>query len=101
MECTEVALNETLQQLNSAPTSSPCAKEEWVSTVTQLLTGIEVCFSEEPQLLANFPRSSSLARLANNLIQVRSVQLGGAVLFWFELIHCMCVLLETRLKYSR
>ena len=81
MECTEVALNETLQQLNSAPTSSPCAKEEWVNTVTQLLTGIEVCFAEGPQLLSNVPRFSSLARLANNLIQVRSVELGGCSFF--------------------
>ncbi|XP_056132022.1 calcineurin-binding protein cabin-1 [Lampris incognitus] len=70
LECTELALNEALQQLNSASASSPSAKEEWVKTITQLLTGIEVCFTENPELLSNVPRFSSMARLANNLIQL-------------------------------
>ena len=67
-----MALNEALQQLNSTSgSSSPSLKEEWVSTITQLLGGIRLCFSEEPQLLSSVPRCSSMARLANNLIQVR------------------------------
>ncbi|KAF7668316.1 hypothetical protein LDENG_00018520 [Lucifuga dentata] len=70
LECTELALNEALQQLNSAPSSSSCAKEEWVSIIGNLLDGIEVCFAKDPKLLNNVPRFSSMARLANNLIQL-------------------------------
>uniref|UniRef100_A0A673YLN3 Calcineurin binding protein 1 n=1 Tax=Salmo trutta TaxID=8032 RepID=A0A673YLN3_SALTR len=70
LECTEVALNEALQQLNAVPASSHSAKEEWVSTITTLLGGIEVCFTEDLQLLSNVNRYTSMARLANNLIQL-------------------------------
>lgn len=71
LECSELALNEALQQLNSAPSSSPPSKEEWVSTIVKLLDGIEVCFNKEAELLSNVPHFSSMARLANNLIQVQ------------------------------
>ncbi|XP_061586396.1 calcineurin-binding protein cabin-1 isoform X2 [Cololabis saira] len=70
LECSELALNEALQQLSSAPSGSAPSKEEWVSTIRKLLDGIEVCFSEESGLLSNVPHSSSIARLANNLIQL-------------------------------
>uniref|UniRef100_A0A8C7DBQ0 Calcineurin-binding protein cabin-1 n=1 Tax=Oncorhynchus kisutch TaxID=8019 RepID=A0A8C7DBQ0_ONCKI len=70
LECTEVALNEALQQLHAVPASSHSAKEEWVSTITTLLGGIEVCFTEDLQLLSNVNRYTSMARLANNLIQL-------------------------------
>uniref|UniRef100_A0A3B5AI00 Calcineurin-binding protein cabin-1 n=1 Tax=Stegastes partitus TaxID=144197 RepID=A0A3B5AI00_9TELE len=70
LDCSELALNEALQQLNSASNSSPPSKEEWVSTIGKLLDGIEVCFSKESDLLSNVPHFSSTARLANNLIQL-------------------------------
>lgn len=73
LECSEQALNEALQQLSSAPHSGPPTKEEWVCTIRRLLEGIELCFGGEPQLLAKVPHFTSMARLANNLIQV-----GGA-----------------------
>uniref|UniRef100_A0A3B4VMM8 Calcineurin-binding protein cabin-1 n=1 Tax=Seriola dumerili TaxID=41447 RepID=A0A3B4VMM8_SERDU len=70
LECSELALNEALQQLNSASNSSPPSKEEWVSTIGTLLDGTEVCFTKDLQLLSNVPHFSSMARLANNLIQL-------------------------------
>ncbi|XP_042343404.1 calcineurin-binding protein cabin-1 isoform X2 [Plectropomus leopardus] len=70
LECSELALNEALQQLNSAPSNSPPSKEEWVSTIVKLLDGIEVCFTKHSELLSNVPHFSSMARLANNLIQL-------------------------------
>ncbi|XP_044051593.1 calcineurin-binding protein cabin-1 isoform X4 [Siniperca chuatsi] len=70
LEYSELALNEALQQLNSAPNSSPPSKEEWVSTIGKLLDGIEVCLTKDSQLLNNVPQFSSMARLANNLIQL-------------------------------
>ncbi|KAG7480660.1 hypothetical protein MATL_G00058640 [Megalops atlanticus] len=70
LECSEVALNEALQQLNSVSSSSPSAKEEWVATITQMLAGIELCLSQDPVLLSSAPRSASMARLTNNLIQL-------------------------------
>ncbi|KAL0979452.1 hypothetical protein UPYG_G00185250 [Umbra pygmaea] len=70
LECSEVALNEALQQLHALPASAYSAKEEWVSTITKLLGGIEVCFTEDIQLLSNVNRYTSMARLANNLIQL-------------------------------
>ncbi|XP_029961484.1 calcineurin-binding protein cabin-1 isoform X3 [Salarias fasciatus] len=70
LECSELALNEALQQLNSATDNSPPSKEEWVSTIGKLLDGIEVCFTKESELLKNVPHFSSMARLANNLIQL-------------------------------
>ncbi|MED6275185.1 Calcineurin-binding protein cabin-1, partial [Characodon lateralis] len=70
LECSELALNEALLQLNSAPGGSTPSKEEWVSTIRKLLDGIEICFNKEPALLSKVPHFSSLARLANNLIQL-------------------------------
>uniref|UniRef100_A0A3P8SDU4 Calcineurin-binding protein cabin-1 n=1 Tax=Amphiprion percula TaxID=161767 RepID=A0A3P8SDU4_AMPPE len=70
LDCSELALNEALQQLNSASNSSPPSKEEWVSTIRKLLDGIEVCFNKESELLSSVPHFSSMARLANNLIQL-------------------------------
>uniref|UniRef100_A0A3Q2QJH7 Calcineurin binding protein 1 n=1 Tax=Fundulus heteroclitus TaxID=8078 RepID=A0A3Q2QJH7_FUNHE len=70
LECSELALNEALQQLNSAPGGSAPSKEEWVSTIRKLLDGVEICFTKEPELLSKIPHFSSMARLANNLIQL-------------------------------
>uniref|UniRef100_A0A665UBV7 Calcineurin-binding protein cabin-1 n=1 Tax=Echeneis naucrates TaxID=173247 RepID=A0A665UBV7_ECHNA len=70
LECSELALNEALQQLNSSSSSSPPSKEEWVSTIGTLLDGIEFCFNKDTELLSNIPHFSSMARLANNLIQL-------------------------------
>ncbi|KAM9393412.1 calcineurin-binding protein cabin-1 isoform 2-T2 [Pholidichthys leucotaenia] len=70
LECSELALNEALQQLSLAPSSSPPSKEEWVSTIGKLLDGINVCFNKESELLSNVTHFSSVARLANNLIQL-------------------------------
>uniref|UniRef100_H3C9K0 Calcineurin-binding protein cabin-1 n=1 Tax=Tetraodon nigroviridis TaxID=99883 RepID=H3C9K0_TETNG len=70
LECSELALNEALQQLTSAPHGTRPTKEEWVCTIRKLLDGIEVCFAKDPQLLGNFPHFSGLSRLANNLIQL-------------------------------
>ncbi|KAK2837599.1 hypothetical protein Q5P01_014811 [Channa striata] len=69
-ESSEVALNEALQQFNSASYSSPPSKEEWVSIIRKLLDGIEVCFNKDSELLSNVPHFSTMARLANNLIQL-------------------------------
>uniref|UniRef100_A0A3B4BMA2 Uncharacterized protein n=1 Tax=Periophthalmus magnuspinnatus TaxID=409849 RepID=A0A3B4BMA2_9GOBI len=70
LEYSELSLNESLQQLASAsPTSNP-SKEEWVNTIGKLLDGIELCFNKDTELLKNVPRFSSMARLANNLIQL-------------------------------
>ncbi|KAK7135286.1 hypothetical protein R3I94_014062 [Phoxinus phoxinus] len=69
-ETSEVSLNEAMQQLNSSLPSSPSAKEEWVSTITALLKGIEICITDKPELLCLTPRSTNLPRLANNLIQL-------------------------------
>ncbi|KAL0186411.1 hypothetical protein M9458_018081, partial [Cirrhinus mrigala] len=68
-ETSEVSLNEAIQHLNSALPSSPTTKEEWVSTITALLKGIENCITDKPELLSHTPRSTNLPRLANNLIQ--------------------------------
>ncbi|XP_068423022.1 calcineurin-binding protein cabin-1 isoform X5 [Clinocottus analis] len=69
-ECSELALNEALQQLNSAPNNSPPSKEEWVSTIGKLLDGTEICFIKHTEILSNVSHFSSMARLANNLIQL-------------------------------
>ncbi|XP_067269100.1 calcineurin-binding protein cabin-1 isoform X2 [Pseudorasbora parva] len=69
-ETSEVSLNEAMQHLNSTLPSSPSAKEEWVSTITALLKGIESCITDKPELLCHTPRSANLPRLANNLIQL-------------------------------
>ena len=73
LECSELALNEALQQLTSPQHSGPPTKEEWVCTIRKLLDGIDVCFTKDLKLLNNVPHFSSTARLANNLIQVRQV----------------------------
>ncbi|KAM8886416.1 calcineurin-binding protein cabin-1 isoform 2-T2 [Spinachia spinachia] len=69
-ECSELALNEALQQLNSASNNSPPSKEEWVSTIGKLLDGTEICFIQDSGLLSSVPHFPSMARLANNLIQL-------------------------------
>lgn len=85
LECSELALNEALQQLSSAPHGAPPSKEEWVCTIRKLLEGIEVCFSQDSQLLTNVPHFSSMARLANNLIQVRG---RGGQMAGRPVVHC-------------
>nr|XP_055023492.1 calcineurin-binding protein cabin-1 isoform X2 [Misgurnus anguillicaudatus] len=70
LETSEVSLNEAMQHLNSTLPSSPSTKEEWVTTITALLKGIESCIADKPELLSNTPRSTNLPRLANNLIQL-------------------------------
>ncbi|XP_030622423.1 calcineurin-binding protein cabin-1 [Chanos chanos] len=70
LECSEVALNEAVQQLNAVLPSSPSVKEEWVSTITAMLGGIERCLTEEPQILTNAPCATNMPRLTNNLIQL-------------------------------
>ncbi|RVE68552.1 hypothetical protein OJAV_G00092750 [Oryzias javanicus] len=70
LECSEMALNESLQQLHSAPNASAPSKEEWVRTIGKLLDGIEVCLTKKTDLLSNISHFSSVARLANNLIQL-------------------------------
>ncbi|XP_077377463.1 calcineurin-binding protein cabin-1 isoform X2 [Festucalex cinctus] len=70
LETSEMALNEALQQLNSSPSSSPPVKEEWVSTLTKLLEGIDICFTKDSEILSSITHFSSMARLANNLIQL-------------------------------
>ncbi|XP_033475450.1 calcineurin-binding protein cabin-1 isoform X3 [Epinephelus lanceolatus] len=78
LECSELALNESLQQLNSSPSNSPPSKEEWVSTIGKLLDGIEVCFTKDSELLSNVPHFSSMARLANNLIQLIDLSMNSS-----------------------
>ncbi|XP_061133994.1 calcineurin-binding protein cabin-1 isoform X2 [Syngnathus typhle] len=70
LETSEMALNEALQQLNSSTSSSSPVKEEWLSTITKLLEGIDACFTKDSELLSNIAHFSSMARLANNLIQL-------------------------------
>ncbi|XP_073916909.1 calcineurin-binding protein cabin-1 isoform X2 [Castor canadensis] len=70
LECSDVALNEAVQQMvNSSETA---AKEEWVATVTQLLLGIEQALSEDSSgsILKDSSSTTGLIRLTNNLIQV-------------------------------
>ncbi|XP_028680400.2 calcineurin-binding protein cabin-1 isoform X2 [Erpetoichthys calabaricus] len=68
LECSEISLNEAIQQMNNAATSS--TKEEYITTVMQLLDGIDLCFSEDSNVLKNASRSICLVRLTNNLIQL-------------------------------
>ncbi|CAL8249872.1 unnamed protein product, partial [Boreogadus saida] len=94
--CAELSLSEALQQLAAAD-ASPSAREEWLAVITQLLAAIEVCFAEDAALLANVPRSSSMARLANNLIQLIDLSMNvpedpkepffSSVLPWILLHH--------------
>ncbi|CAL9708600.1 unnamed protein product [Knipowitschia caucasica] len=70
LEYSELSLNESLQQLTSASATSNPSKEEWVCTIGKLLDGIELCFNKDTDLLKNVTHFSSMARLANNLIQL-------------------------------
>uniref|UniRef100_A0A8C3W1J3 Calcineurin binding protein 1 n=1 Tax=Catagonus wagneri TaxID=51154 RepID=A0A8C3W1J3_9CETA len=69
-ECSDVALNEAVQQMVNA--SDATAKEEWVATVTQLLLGIEQALSADSGsgILKDSSSTTGLTRLTNNLIQV-------------------------------
>uniref|UniRef100_A0A8C8ZFQ1 Calcineurin binding protein 1 n=1 Tax=Prolemur simus TaxID=1328070 RepID=A0A8C8ZFQ1_PROSS len=69
-ECSDVALNEAVQQMVNS--SEAAAKEEWVATVTQLLMGIEQALSADSSgsILKESSSATSLIRLTNNLIQV-------------------------------
>ncbi|KYO31630.1 calcineurin-binding protein cabin-1 isoform E [Alligator mississippiensis] len=67
-ECSEVALNEAIQQMINMTVAS--AKEEWVATVTQLLTGIDRSLSSESNILKESSVTPSLIRLTTNLIQI-------------------------------
>uniref|UniRef100_A0A8C6RAZ6 Calcineurin-binding protein cabin-1 n=1 Tax=Nannospalax galili TaxID=1026970 RepID=A0A8C6RAZ6_NANGA len=69
-ECSDVALNEAVQQMVNS--SEPAAKEEWVATVTQLLLGIEQTLSSDSSgsILKESSSTNGLVRLTNNLIQV-------------------------------
>ncbi|XP_064337098.1 calcineurin-binding protein cabin-1 isoform X1 [Camelus dromedarius] len=69
-ECSEVALNEAVQQMVNA--TEAAAKEEWVATVTQLLGGIEQALSADSSggILEEASSTAVLTRLTNNLIQV-------------------------------
>uniref|UniRef100_K7G598 Calcineurin binding protein 1 n=1 Tax=Pelodiscus sinensis TaxID=13735 RepID=K7G598_PELSI len=67
-ECSEVALNEAIQQMINTTVAS--AKEEWVATVTQLLAGIDRSLSSDSSILKESSVTLSLIRLTNNLIQI-------------------------------
>ncbi|XP_077043838.1 calcineurin-binding protein cabin-1 isoform X3 [Agelaius phoeniceus] len=67
-ECSDVALNEAIQQMINM--TAPSAKEEWVATVTQLLTGIDTSLSSVNSILKDSSVTPSLVRLTNNLIQI-------------------------------
>ncbi|XP_016059787.1 PREDICTED: calcineurin-binding protein cabin-1 [Miniopterus natalensis] len=69
-ECSDVALNEAVQQMVNA--SEAGAKEEWVATVTQLLLGIEQALSADSSgsILKESSSATGLIRLTNNLIQI-------------------------------
>ncbi|XP_002830966.4 calcineurin-binding protein cabin-1 isoform X1 [Pongo abelii] len=69
-ECSDVALNEAVQQMVNS--SEAAAKEEWVATVTQLLMGIEQALSADGSgsILKVSSSTTGLVRLTNNLIQV-------------------------------
>ncbi|XP_061321969.1 calcineurin-binding protein cabin-1 isoform X1 [Pezoporus flaviventris] len=67
-ECSEVALNEAIQQMINMTAAS--VKEEWVATVTQLLTGIDTSLSSVNSILKDSSVTPSLVRLTNNLIQI-------------------------------
>ena len=67
-ECSDVALNEAVQQMVNA--TETAAKEEWVATVTQLLQGMEQALSADGSILRDLSSAGGLTRLTNNLIQV-------------------------------
>ncbi|KAG9487419.1 hypothetical protein GDO78_007327 [Eleutherodactylus coqui] len=67
-QCSEVALNEAIQQMMNA--TSGASKEEWVTTATQLLTGIDLSLSSDSCVLQELTVAPRLVRLCNNLIQL-------------------------------
>ncbi|XP_069475989.1 calcineurin-binding protein cabin-1 isoform X2 [Ambystoma mexicanum] len=67
-ECCEVSLNEGIQQMLNL--TEPADKEEWVTTITQLLTGINISLSLDGNILGEASITSNLIRLTNNLIQL-------------------------------
>lgn len=69
-ECSDVALNEAVQQMLNS--SDSAAKEEWAATVTQLLLGMEQALSSDTRgsILKESSSPTGLVRLTNNLIQV-------------------------------
>ncbi|XP_058137722.1 calcineurin-binding protein cabin-1 isoform X2 [Dasypus novemcinctus] len=68
-ECSDVALNEAVQQMVNA--GEAAAKEEWAATITQLLLGIEQALSDDSSSILKASSSATgLARLTGNLIQV-------------------------------
>ncbi|XP_043924776.1 calcineurin-binding protein cabin-1 isoform X3 [Protopterus annectens] len=67
-ECSEVSLNEAFQQLNNIIACS--TKEEWVTTVTQLLRGIDDLLSADSSILKDSSLTPCLVRLTSNLIQL-------------------------------
>ncbi|XP_007955587.1 calcineurin-binding protein cabin-1, partial [Orycteropus afer afer] len=95
-ECSDIALNEAVQQMVNA--GDTAAKEEWVATVTQLLLGMEQALSADggSSLLKESSSGLSLVRLTSNLIQVIDCSMavqeepkeprGASVLPWI-LLH--------------
>ncbi|XP_053557948.1 calcineurin-binding protein cabin-1 [Bombina bombina] len=67
-ECSEVALNEAIQQMVNL--TSATDKEEWVVTATQLLVGIDLSLSSSRSIPQGSSLTSRLIRLSNNLIQL-------------------------------
>ncbi|KAM8960713.1 calcineurin-binding protein cabin-1 [Pelodytes ibericus] len=67
-ECSEVALNEAIQQMLNLTLAT--AKDEWVATASQLLVGINLCLSSDSSTLKEPSLTPRLIRLSNNLIQV-------------------------------
>ncbi|XP_036923186.1 calcineurin-binding protein cabin-1 isoform X2 [Sturnira hondurensis] len=69
-ECSDVALNEAVQQMVNA--SEAAAKEEWVATVTRLLLGMEQALLADSSgsILKESSSATGLVRLTNNLIQI-------------------------------
>ncbi|KAM3939691.1 calcineurin-binding protein cabin-1 isoform 2-T2 [Leptodactylus fuscus] len=67
-QCSEVALNEAIQQMMNS--TSGASKEEWVATATQLLTGIDLSLSSDSCILQESTVTPRLVRLCSNLIQL-------------------------------
>ncbi|XP_056387142.1 calcineurin-binding protein cabin-1 isoform X2 [Hyla sarda] len=67
-QCSEVALNEAVQQMMNS--TSGASKEEWVATATQLLTGIDLSMSSDNCISQETTVTPRLVRLCSNLIQL-------------------------------
>lgn len=78
-------MNEAIQQMMNMTAAS--AKEEWVATVTQLLTGIDGSLSSDSSILKDPSITPSLVRLTTNLIQVTCSPVLGRR-------HCMIQALD-------